>query len=69
MRYHILEWNSLDDEIQMYDFESDKEISEVYEELELHNFSNVLIMEKKKVKKFFKAVASYKKYLKGIGSW
>ena len=69
-RYFVLEWNALDDSIDLYDFESEKEdISEVYEEIAegLHNYSNVLIMEKKRLDNLFKAVESFKEYLKGIG--
>ena len=53
----VLEWCGLDDNIDLYPHKTaKKEISEIYEELNLHNFSNALIMEEKQFKNFLKAV-------------
>lgn len=67
MNYYILEWNILNDSIELYEFQSKKhDIAEVYEEIseELHNFSSVLVMNLKQMGSLFDAVATMKRNLK-----
>jgi len=64
--YYILEWNALDDDIGLYEFKTDKtDEAEIYEELSegLHNYSNILILDRERLENLFKAVDSLKKKL------
>jgi len=67
MKYYVLEWNALDDRIDLYDFQSkSNDIAQVYEEVseELHNYAFVLVMDKKKLANLIDAVDNIKKKLK-----
>lgn len=63
--YWVLEYSALDDNIEIYEFKSSQtDESLVYEEISegLHNYSNVIILNKEKAKNLLKAVEK----LKGI---
>jgi len=66
--WYVLEWNALDYRIELYRFQSrSREQSEAYEEIseELHNYSSILLMEKKQLRNLFKAVLNFRKTMKG----
>jgi len=66
--WYVLEWNALDYRIELYRFQSrSNEQSEAYEEIseELHNYSSVLLMEKKRLRNLFKAILDFRKTMKG----
>jgi hypothetical protein len=60
-KWFVLEWNGLDDDIDLYLHESEAtEESDVYEELDLHNYSNALLMDELKLRNFLKSVDVFK---------
>ena len=66
--WYVLEWNGLDDRIDLYEAESEQEDAAlVYEEVaeDLHNFSSILLMDKEKLEALFKAVDGLKRQMKG----
>jgi hypothetical protein len=61
MKYFILEWNGLNDEIGLYEYETKTEdIALVYEEIDLSNYSNALVLDLSKLKSFLKAVEVFR---------
>ena len=61
--WHILEWNSLDNDIDLYVWVSEKsEPADVWEEIgeELHNFASVLVMDEGRFQNLLKAVENLK---------
>jgi hypothetical protein len=69
-RWYVLEWNALDYRIELYEFESrNKEQSEAFEEIseDLHNYSSILLMDKKHLHALFKAVRDFHKRMKRGG--
>jgi hypothetical protein len=68
MNWFILEWNGLDNDIDLYEFESAKEdIAEVWEEAseDLHDFSAILVMDSQRLSNLFRAVSDFTKTIKG----
>ena len=66
MKYYVLEWNALDDRIELYPFSSrSKDIAVGYEEAseELHNYSSILLMDNKKLRNLINAIDSIKNNL------
>ena len=67
MKWFILEWNGLDNDIDLYDFESAKEdIAEVWEEAseDLHNFSSILVMNAERLRNLLKAAEPFQTEVK-----
>ena len=68
MNWYILEWNPLDDDVDLYEFETDKtDIAEVWEEAseDLHNFSSILVMNGERLRNLLKAAEPFQTHLKG----
>lgn len=68
MTWHVLEWNALDNDIALYEWETAKtDIAEVWEEVgeSLHNYGNVLVMDDERFLSFLKAVEPFQNRLKG----
>lgn len=69
-KYYILEWCGLDDNIELFEIESDKEIAAIYEEFdnELSCYEQVLVMDKERFGNFLNAVKKFEaeSVLKGI---
>lgn len=68
MKWFILEWNAIDNAIDLYEFESAKDdLAEVWEEAsqDLHNFSSILVMDSQRLANFFQAVSDFQKEHKG----
>lgn len=62
-KWHVLEWNALDNGIELYTWESAKtDPAEVWEEVSegLHNFASVLVMDKERLQNLIRAVESLK---------
>ena len=71
IKWHVLEWNALDDGIDLYVWESEKtDAADVWEEIGegLHNFASALVMDEERFGNFIGAV---EKLLKGgyRGEW
>ena len=68
MKWFILEWNGLDNDIALYEFESaTDDIAEVWEEAaeDLHNFSSILVMDSQRLANLLHAVSDFQKEYKG----
>jgi hypothetical protein len=55
MKWRVLEWNALDNDVDLYEWESSKtDPAEVWEEVseELHNFASVLVMDEERFQNF-----------------
>ena len=70
-KWHVLEWNALDNDMDLYVWESEKsDPADVWEEIGtgLHNFTSVLVMDEERFGNFIGAV---EKLLKGrcLGEW
>lgn len=68
MNWYILEWNALDDSIDIYEWPTEKsDISEVWEEVSesLHNYSNILVMDSARLNNLFNAVEGFQENTKG----
>ena len=68
MKWFVLEWNGLDDGIDLYELESAQtDIAEVWEEVaeDLHTFSSILVMDSQRLSNLFQAVSAFQKEHKG----
>ena len=70
-KWHVLEWNALDNGIDLYAWDTEKtDPADVWEEVceGLHNFASALVMDEERFGNFISAV---KKLLKGrcLGEW
>jgi hypothetical protein len=64
MSWYILEWNALDNDIDLYEIESAKDnIGEVWEEVseDLHNYSSVLVMDSQRLANLIQAISDFQK--------
>lgn len=62
-KWYVLEWNALDNDIDLYVWESAKtDIADVWEEIgeKLHNFASVLVMDEDRFQNLIKAVKNLK---------
>jgi hypothetical protein len=67
MNWYVLEWNGLDNGIDLYEFESAKEdVAEVWDEVTegLHQYSSILVMDRSRLENLFAAVDSMKQVMK-----
>jgi len=63
VKWYVLEWNALDNGIELYAWESDKtDVAEVWEEVGegLHNYASVLVMDEGRLQNLVRAVESLK---------
>jgi hypothetical protein len=68
MNWYVLEWNALDDRIDLYEWPSEEtDISQVWEEVgeSLHNCANVLVMDNDRLRNLFQAVNAFQNEHKG----
>ena len=66
--WYVLEWNALDDDIDLFVWDTTKtDEAEVWEEVGegLHNWSNFLVMNEKRLLNLFRVVAALQELLRG----
>ena len=67
-KWFVLEWCGMDNDIDLYEWESAKrDEAEVWEEVResAHNWESFLVMDKERLRNLFQAVESLRKTMKG----